>query len=151
MSLRQDEQDLQDERMNQLTQRVIGAAYTVHNSLGSGFLESVYENSLRVELVKQGIASETQKPIQVFYDGQMVGDFKADMLIEGCLLVELKAVNAIVPAHEVQLVNYLTATGLDIGLLINFGSSVTVKRKYRLQKNPVHPENPVKKTSGGEA
>jgi GxxExxY protein len=114
-----------------LTERVIGCAYTVHNALGSGFLEKVYENALRVELEKAGLISEQQVPITVYYDGQIVGEFAADLLVEDKLIVELKAVQALAKKHEVQLVNYLTATNIDIGLLINFGPSVQVKRKYR--------------------
>lgn len=134
-----------------LTKAIIGAAYTVHNKLGGGFVEKVYENALRIELVKLGFSVRQQAPIKVLYEGQIVGDFFADLLVEGKVIVELKVVQAFNKEHEVQLVNYLNATGIETGLLINFGSSVQVKRKSRDYKpvlkinlsNPVNPENPV--------
>ena len=117
---------------DELTQRVIGAAFTVHNTLGFGFLESVYEKSLAVELRKLGIVHQLQAPVHVRYQGQIVGDFIADILIEKTLVVELKSVTRLVSAHEIQLVNYLTATGIETGLLINFGpDKVDVRRKFR--------------------
>lgn len=119
----------------ELTELVIGAAFTVHNTLGPGFLEKVYENELVVELQQLGLFVEAQVPIPVTYKGVPVGDFVADLFVESCLLIELKAVEQIHPKHEAQLVNYLTATGIDIGLLINFGSSVSVKRKYRVRSS----------------
>ncbi|MVM34676.1 GxxExxY protein [Spirosoma sp. HMF4905] len=117
-----------------LTHQIIAAAYAVHNELGPGFLEKVYENALYVELLNRSILAEQQVSVPVFYQQIQVGDYVADMLVEQQVLIELKAVEAIHTKHEAQLVNYLTATGLDIGLLINFGSSVTVKRKYRTYK-----------------
>ena len=113
-----------------LTARVIGCAYNVHNGLGAGFLEKVYENAMCLELDRSGVSARQQAPIRVKYRGQAVGDFAADLLIEDRLVVELKAVQQITKEHEVQLVNYLAATGIDDGLLINFGSSVQVRRKY---------------------
>ena len=117
--------------INELTERTIGCAYAVHNELGAGFLEKVYENALRIESGRAGLKVEQQKVIAVYYLGELVGDFVADMVIEGKVIVEVKAVREIVKEHEVQLVNYLAATGIDDGLLINFGESVQVKRKYR--------------------
>jgi GxxExxY protein len=117
-----------------LTHQVIAAAYSVHNTLGPGFLEKVYENALAIELHERGISVVQQVSVPVFYNEIQVGDYVADMLVEGNVLIELKAAEMIHPKHEAQLVNYLTAKGLDIGLLINFGSSVTVKRKYRTYK-----------------
>ncbi len=114
-----------------LTHQVIGAAYKVHNTLGFGFLEKVYENAFAIELRKLGLVVEQQYPITVYYDGQIVGDYKADLVIDGDLIIELKAVSHIIEEHEVQLVNYLNATRRPFGLLINFGTSVEVKRKYR--------------------
>ena len=118
-----------------LTKEIIAGAYAVHNSLGSGFLEKVYENALFIELTERGYNVEQQIPISVFYKGVKVGDYMADLLVNKTIILELKAVENLHPIHETQLVNYLTATGLDIGLLINFGSSVVVKRKYRVYKN----------------
>lgn len=117
--------------INELTEKVIGCAYAVHNALGAGFLEKVYENALRLELAATGLRVEQQCPIPVQYRGEVVGDFFADLMVEDRLIVELKAVQNIAKEHEVQLVNYLAATRMDDGLLINFGSSVTVKRKFR--------------------
>lgn len=117
--------------INALTDRIIGCAYAVHNALGPGFLEKVYENALRLELDEAGLAVEQQQPVPLCYRGQLVGDFYADLIVAGRVIVELKAVQNVAKEHEVQLVNYLTATGIDDGLLINFGSSVDVKRKFR--------------------
>lgn len=104
----------------------------VHSALGPGFLESVYQKALAHELHKAGLHVECEKPIQVQYDGIVVGDFASDMLVEGIVLVENKAMHALAPAHEVQLVNYLTATGIEIGLLLNFGAEkLEFKRKHR--------------------
>ena len=132
---------------NELTEIIIGCAYKVHNMLGSGFIEKIYRKSLAIELAKKGLKVEQEVAIQVFYEEQVVGDFFADLLIEGRIIVELKAVQNLLREHEVQLVNYLTATGLDTGLLMNFGASVQVKRKHRTFKakqiNPVHLVNPV--------
>lgn len=117
-----------------LTRTIIGCAYTVHNILGPGFLEKVYENALRIELEKQGLTVRQQEPINVAYDGQLVGQYYADLWVAGRIIVELKAVQALAREHEVKLVNYLTATGIDNGLLLNFGPSVQVKRKFREYK-----------------
>ena len=117
--------------VDELTEEVIGCAYRVHNELGTGFLEKVYENALRIELVEVGLAVKQQHPIPVHYHGEEIGDFFADLIVEDRLIIELKSVQNLAKEHEVQLVNYLTATGIDNGLLINFGSSVEVKRKYR--------------------
>lgn len=116
-----------------LTEKIIGCAYKVHNRLGYGFLESVYEKSLLIELRKTGISAKAQVPITVRYEGEVVGDFIADILVEDKVIVELKSISQIAKAHEVQLVNYLVATGKEIGLLINFGEKmVEVKRKIRV-------------------
>jgi GxxExxY protein len=118
-----------------LTQAIIGAAMRVHSTLGPGFLESVYHRALIHELTKLGLSVESQKPLTVTYDGIIVGDFSADLLVEGRVLVELKANQSLVAANEVQLVNYLTATGIDIGLLLNFGAiRLEFKRKTHLPK-----------------
>ena len=118
--------------MDDLTEKVIGSAFRIHNELGFGFLESVYEKSLSIELTKLGIAHQRQAPIHVYYLDQLVGDFACDLFVDDRLMVELKSVTQIVSSHEVQLVNYLVATKTDVGLLINFGpAKVEVKRKYR--------------------
>ncbi len=120
----------------ELTQKIIGCAMIIHRALGPGFLESVYQNALAYELRKAGFAVECERKIQVAYDNVIVGDFSADMLVQEVILVENKAVQALVPAHEVQLVNYLTATRIDVGLLLNFGSArLEYKRKTRIYKS----------------
>jgi GxxExxY protein len=117
-----------------LTRQIIGCAYKVHNALGPGFLEKVYENALRIELEKQGLRVKQQEPITVMYEGRVVGEYYADLWVDERVVVELKAAHALAKEHEVQLVNYLTATGVNDGLLINFGTSVQVKRKFREYK-----------------
>jgi len=115
------------------TKEIIGGAYTVYNKMGFGFLESVYEKCMLIELKKAGLEAQAQVPIKVFYEGHTVGDFYADLLVDSSIIVELKSVRRLARAHEVQLVNYLTATNTDVGLLLNFGEQkVEVKRKTRL-------------------
>jgi GxxExxY protein len=119
----------------ELTAKIIGCAMAVHRALGPGFLESVYQNALAHALRKAGLKVECEKAITVTFDGIVVGDFSADMLVEETVLIENKAVQSLVTAHEVQLVNYLTATGVEIGLLLNFGATrLEFKRKYRTYK-----------------
>ncbi|NOT00317.1 MAG: GxxExxY protein [Phycisphaerales bacterium] len=119
-----------------LTERIIGCAYAVHNALGPGFLEKVYENALAIELTKAGLHVVQQHPIAVRYRGRVVGDFLADLIVEDRIIVEPKAGQNPSKEHEVQLVNYLTATEIDNGLLIHFGPSVEVKRKSRTYRKP---------------
>ncbi|MCI0747639.1 MAG: GxxExxY protein [Verrucomicrobia subdivision 3 bacterium] len=123
----------------ELTQKIIGCAMKVHSTLGPGFLESVYQKALAHELRKAGLNVEWEKPIAVTYDGVPVGDVSADMLVENKVMLELKANHALAPANEVQLVNYLTATGIEIGLLLNFGAErLEFKRKTRTYRpNPL--------------
>jgi GxxExxY protein len=118
--------------MDDLTKNVIGCAYRVHNELGCGFLEKVYENALLYELRQRQIDVISQKPLSVKYKGIIVGEYFADLFIQNSLICEIKAVNMVTTAHEVQLVNYLNATKVETGLLINFGASVEIKRKYRI-------------------
>ena len=112
----------------ELTSKIINAAHTVHNELGYGFLEKVYHKSLFIELSKRGYKVEMQKPIDVRYDNQIVGDFFADLLVENKVVVEVKSVDKYTSVFEAQLLNYLKAAGLEVGLIINFGPSVEVKR-----------------------
>ncbi len=112
-----------------LTSKIIQGAYNVFNRLGFGFLESVYEKSLTKELIDLGLFVERQVPIQVYYKEELVGDFRADLLVDKLIIIELKAVEKIHPIHEVQLVNYLRATDKEIGLLFNFGHELIIKRK----------------------
>ena len=116
----------------ELTHKIIGCAYKVFNELGFGFLESVYKKAMIIELNKNGLKYEVEKPIKVYYDDQVIGDFFVDLFIEDTVVVELKAVEHLTKQHEIQLVNYLNGIKKEIGLLINFGlNNVDVKRKYR--------------------
>lgn len=118
--------------LSDLTEKIIGCAFRVYNTMGSGFLESVYHKSLNIELQKSGLAPEVQKPIKVYYDQQLVGEFIADIIVNESVVVELKAIQKLNKVHEVQLVNYLRATGVPVGLLINFGEEkIEIKRKVR--------------------
>ena len=116
----------------ELTEKIIGCAYRVYNSMGFGFLESVYEKCMLIELQKAGLNAEPQKPITVYYDNKIVGEFVADIIVDDTVILELKSVRRIIKAHEVQLVNYLVATGKPVGLILNFSErNVEVKRKIR--------------------
>ena len=118
-----------------LTEKIIGAAYSVANILGFGFLEKVYENALAVELKALGMKVEQQKPVSVFYKGVNVGDYIADLLIEDSVLIELKSVKNLSDIHKSQLLNYLVATNKSVGLLINFGSPrIEIKRVLNSKK-----------------
>jgi len=119
----------------ELTSKIIQAFYKVYNTLGYGFLEKVYENAMRVELIKMGISVEQQKNIKVYYASEMVGDYFADLLIEELVIVELKAAENICEEHEAQLLNYLKATDIEVGLLLNFGKIPEVRRKIFMNKN----------------
>jgi len=116
---------------DKLTEKIIACAYKVHNTLGAGFLEKVYENAMMIELRKQGLGARQQENIKVYYEDEIVGDYFADIFVENEIIVELKAVENITKLHEVQTVNYLNGINKEIGLLINFGSSVVVKRKFK--------------------
>lgn len=119
--------------VNELTEKIIGVAMRVHRIIMPGYLESVYHNAMIIEMQKEGLSYTSEQNIDVFYDGICIGKFKADLVVEGCVIVELKAISGITTAHEAQLVNYLTATGIDNGLILNFGTpKLEIKRKYRL-------------------
>ncbi len=106
---------------NNLSRRVIGCALEVSNTLGPGFFEKIYEKALCIEFEKNGIDFQTQKSVNVIYKGSLVGEYITDIIVEDKLLLELKAVSALCSEHEAQLMNYLKATGLSVGLLLNFG------------------------------
>jgi GxxExxY protein len=131
-----DEQDRQDKKLlhADLTRSIIGCAFEVINELGSGFLESVYEKAMIVALTDGGLPVEAQKPISIQYRGRPVGDFYADILVDNRVIIELKAVKAITPEHEAQVINYLNATGIRVGLLINFGSSKLEFKRFTRSK-----------------
>jgi GxxExxY protein len=121
--------DTDEDKLNQLTERVIGCAFNVSNGLGCGFLEKVYENALAHELRKAGLHVEQQYPITVHYDGVVVGEYFADLIVEGVVIIELKACRDLDEIHSAQCLNYLLATGLPVCLLLNFGNSkLQIKR-----------------------
>jgi GxxExxY protein len=127
-------------RFEDLTEKIIGCAYRVHNRMGFGFLESIYERCLLIELSRAGLKAQAQVPVTVCYDGEPVGEFFPDLLVEEEVVVELKSVRRLIPAHEAQLVHYLVATGKEVGLLLNFGEHrVEVKRKFRDPGKPNEP------------
>ncbi len=115
----------------ELTREILGACFEVINELGAGFVESVYENALLIALREKGLHAEKQRALMVEFRGQVVGEFFADVLVEDKVIVELKAVKALLPEHQAQIINYLKATEKDVGLLVNFGSSkLEYKRMY---------------------
>lgn len=122
----------------EITRSVIGCAFEVINELGAGFLESVYEKALLLALRQKGLSAESQRPIKVMFRGECVGDFYADILVEEKVIVELKAVKAIAPEHQAQIINYLNATGLEVGLLINFGNAKLEYRRFTRTKGLQH-------------
>lgn len=126
-------------KIDELTEKIIGCAMKVHRALGAGFLESVYHRSMEIELAASGLVFESEKKLNVLYNDHVVGNFSADFYFESGLIVELKAIESLVKVHEVQVVNYLAATEIDSGLLLNFGSeSLQIKRKFRHYKPSSH-------------
>ena len=117
------------ESVNKVTEQIINAAFAVSNALGNGFLEKVYENSLCIELKKRNIRFDQQKPVNVYYGDEVVGEYYADLLVEDIVVVELKTDNRIAETHEAQLIHYLKATNKKIGLLLNFANpKLEIKR-----------------------
>lgn len=112
-----------------VTDKIIKAFYTVYNTLGYGFLEKVYENALLLELQKSGLQCSSQSKIEVFYDGVSVGLYFADIIVDDIVIIELKAQEGLREEHEAQLLNYLRATDIEVGLLLNFGTKPEFKRK----------------------
>ena len=111
------------------TDGIIAAFYEVYNTLGYGFLERVYQNALYLELLQRGFDCKAQYPIKVKFKGREVGEYYADILVNNCVIVELKSVDRLLCAHELQLINYLKATDIEVGLLLNFGESPQIRRK----------------------
>ena len=115
--------------LNKISEKIIGCAFTVSNTLGSGFLEKVYQNALVIELLNEGLEVEKEKAITIFYQGKVVGEYFADILVNQQIIIETKAVQSLNEIHQAQLLNYLKATKLPLGLLINFGTpKVQIKR-----------------------
>ena len=108
-------------KQSDLTQTIIGSFFVVYNQLGYGFSEKVYENALVIELQRQGLKVVPQQPIHVYYQGQLIGEYYSDIVVNDVVILELKAVRELLPEHEAQLLNYLKATEMEVGLLLNFG------------------------------
>lgn len=123
-------------KYSDITKLIISAYYQVYNKLGYGFLEKVYEKAMRIKLHKLKLKCESQKSLKVFYDGIVIGDYYADLVVKDCVIVELKAVEAIAPEHEVQLINYLKASEIEVGLLLNFGREPEFKRRVFSKNYP---------------
>jgi len=119
----------QDVKYKELTEKIIKIFYRVYNKLGYGFLEKVYENAMMVEFTREGIPVLPQSALRVFYEKEVVGEYFADMLVDNKVIVEIKAAKSLAAENEAQLLNYLKATDIEIGLLLNFGPKPEVKRK----------------------
>jgi len=119
-----------------VTERIIKGFYKVYNTLGYGFLEKVYENSMVIELRRMGLHVEPQARIDLHYEGEKVGEYFADLFVNSCVIVELKAAEKLCDEHHAQLLNYLKATGIEVGLLLNFGPKPELKRKVMDKKPP---------------
>ena len=119
-----------------VTDRILNAYYNVYNTLGFGFLEKVYEKALMIELKQLGLNAVRQYPIEVEYSGEVVGNYFADILVNSKVIIEIKAASALCEEHELQLINYLKATNIEVGLLLNFGQQPEFKRKIFTNDNP---------------
>ena len=120
-----------------ITEIIISAFYKVYNTLGYGFLEKVYTNAMKIELASENLIVEGQKQIKVYYKGEEVGEYFADLIVEDCVIIELKAAESLCEEHEFQLINYLKATKIEVGLLLNFGKKPEIKRKVFTNKNHI--------------
>lgn len=126
---------MENNDIERLMAQIISSSYDVINSLGTGFLESVYQRALIMELRGKGISCEMEKPIEVFYKGEIVGAYRADIVVEDKIIIETKVCDEIALAHEFQVVNYLKASKIDYGIIINFGTlPLGIKRKFRTKK-----------------
>ncbi len=121
---------------SEVTDKIIKAYYKVYNTLGFGFLEKVYENAMFIELAQMGLLVKKQEQVKVFYEEKEVGMYFADLIVENCVIVELKAAEALCEEHEFQLINYLKATDIEVGLLLNFGKKPAFKRKVFSNTKP---------------
>ena len=134
-----DMQDLQDDgrtdlQFGEITEKIIGCAFEVINELGTGFLESVYEKALTIALQEKGFRVQCQHPIHVYFRQRIVGEFYADLLVGGKIIVELKVAKAIAPEYQAQIINYLKATGIEVGLLVNFGNPKLEFKRFTRRK-----------------
>ena len=132
--------DTEKFKHKEITDIILRSFYEVYNELGDGFLESVYESALYIVLTGYGLCVERQKDISVFFRGKVIGDFKADLIVNEKIIVELKAVRTFNPAHEAQLINYLKATNVEVGLLLNFGRKPEFKRFVYDNKKNTQPQ-----------
>jgi len=121
--------DLQDTKHSELTEKIIKFFYRVYNTLGYGFLEKVYENAMMIEFRAEDVPAISQYPIDVIYQGEIVGEYYADILVDDKVVVEIKATRALATEHKAQILNYLRATDIEVGLLLNFGPKPEIKRK----------------------
>ena len=121
--------NLSDFKYKELTEKIIEIFYRVYNKLGYGFLEKVYENAMMIEFKKDGIHAVPQAAIQVVYEGEVIGEYFADIMVENKVIVEIKAAKSLASENEAQLLNYLKATNIEVGLLLNFGRKPEIKRK----------------------
>ncbi len=121
--------DYQDLKYKELTEKIIKIFYKVYNKLGYGFLEKVYENAMLIEFGKEGIPITSQAPIKVIYENEIIGEYFADILVDNKVIVEIKAAKNLAIENEAQLLNYLKATNVEVGLLLNFGPKPEIKRK----------------------
>ena len=121
--------DYQDFKYKELTEKIIKIFYRVYNKLGYGFLEKIYENAMMIEFRREGISAVPQSPIKVFYEGELIGEYYADILVDNKVIVEIKAEKRLTEENEAQLLNYLKATDIEVGLLLNFGTKPELKRK----------------------
>jgi len=121
--------DYLDFKHKELTEKIINIFYQVYNKLGYGFLEKVYENAMMIRFRKDGIPAVAQAPIRVLYEGECIGEYYADILVDNKVIVEIKAIKRLAKENEAQLLNYLKATDVEVGLLLNFGAEPEVKRK----------------------
>ena len=121
--------DLQDIKYKELTEKIIKIFYKVYNKLGYGFLEKVYENAMMIEFRREVVSAISQSLIKVFYENEIVGEYFADILVDDKVIVEIKAARTLALEHEAQLLNYLKATNIEVGLLLNFGPKPQIKRK----------------------
>ena len=121
--------DLQDFKHKELTDRIIKIFYKVYNKLGYGFLEKIYEKAMLLELEKEKITAIAQAPVKVFYDGEILGEYSVDILVDNKVIIEIKAIKKLVEENEAQILNYLKATDVEVGLLLNFGPKPEIQRK----------------------
>lgn len=129
---------MEEYKYQELTQKIISQCYYVHNKLGCGFLEKVYERALVKKLLDLKLDVKSQYPIRISFEGEIIGDYIADIIAENKVIIEVKAIEKLTKIHEVQIINYLKATNIEVGLLVNFGEKIEIKRKI-LTKNSENP------------